>query len=413
MTNGRRPWAALPAAVAIPLRAALPGTVDAVVAAIGADVPAYRQQVDGAFGVALRRGVEIALGRQLSLLGTDEPALDARAAVAYRRIGAGEYAAGRALETLLAAYRIGARVAWDHHARAATAAGVSTDELVLLAEVVFVYIDELSAASVDGFAAEQAARAGYRDVRRSRLAAALIAGELATDPERVRTLADEAGWPLPARAAVALLPRPAHRGRDDLPSAPPDALVLEQEAEVIAVLPDPSGPGRRERLAAGLTTGEVYVGTVRPPEEAGLSLDHARRLRRLVAAGLVPSAPVVVATDHLVELVVAADPLLLGELTARALRPLAGLPPSRRMLLLSTLRAWLDHDGDRQAVAEALVVHPQTVSYRMGRLRELLGGALDDPRARMSLRLATAATPTPHPPSSATTGAGSGATRRG
>jgi DNA-binding PucR family transcriptional regulator len=100
---------------------------------------------------------------------------------------------------------------------------------------------------------------------------------------------------------------------------------------------------------------------------------------------------VVVAADHLVELVVAADPALLDELAERALRPLAVLSPARREPLLATLRAWLDHDGDRQAVAEALVVHPQTVSYRLARLRELLGGALDDPRARLGLRLATAA----------------------
>jgi DNA-binding PucR family transcriptional regulator len=32
-------------------------------------------------------------------------------------------------------------------------------------------------------------------------------------------------------------------------------------------------------------------------------------------------------------------------------------------------------------------VHPQTVRYRLGRLRELLGPALDDPDARFELEL--------------------------
>jgi DNA-binding PucR family transcriptional regulator len=32
-------------------------------------------------------------------------------------------------------------------------------------------------------------------------------------------------------------------------------------------------------------------------------------------------------------------------------------------------------------------VHPQTVSYRLGRLRELLGDDLDDPTARFELLL--------------------------
>jgi DNA-binding PucR family transcriptional regulator len=33
-------------------------------------------------------------------------------------------------------------------------------------------------------------------------------------------------------------------------------------------------------------------------------------------------------------------------------------------------------------------VHPQTARYRLGRLRELFGSALDDPEARFWLQLA-------------------------
>ncbi len=40
------------------------------------------------------------------------------------------------------------------------------------------------------------------------------------------------------------------------------------------------------------------------------------------------------------------------------------------------------------AMARALHLHPQTVRYRLTRLRELLGDALDDPDARFELELA-------------------------
>jgi DNA-binding PucR family transcriptional regulator len=40
------------------------------------------------------------------------------------------------------------------------------------------------------------------------------------------------------------------------------------------------------------------------------------------------------------------------------------------------------------AVAAALHVHPQTVRYRLKRLRELFGERLDDPRVRFELALA-------------------------
>ena len=38
--------------------------------------------------------------------------------------------------------------------------------------------------------------------------------------------------------------------------------------------------------------------------------------------------------------------------------------------------------------AAALHVHVQTVRYRLGQLRDLLGDALDDPAARLELALA-------------------------
>ena len=44
--------------------------------------------------------------------------------------------------------------------------------------------------------------------------------------------------------------------------------------------------------------------------------------------------------------------------------------------------------GARGAVAERLHVHPQTVRYRLGQLRELFGEDLDDPDRRFALMVA-------------------------
>ncbi len=362
--------------------------VNAIVTEIEASVPEYRGGLDGPFGQALRRGVEIALTRFLSLFGTDDPALGGRALEVYRRVGAGERREGRSLEALLSAYRTGARVAWEHMATAARGVEVDTGELVTLAEAIFVYIDELSAVSVEGYASEQAAQAGYRDVVRSRLAEMMLDGTLSTAPEAVSQLADAASWSVPARLAVAVIPLPTGTTSRRLPQAPSDALLLERGPDIVAIIPDPSGPGRRERLTAGLTDTEVYVGTVRPPEEARLSLAHARRVRRLVEEGVIPAAPVVAAADWLPEMVVAADEGLLADLTGRVLAPLQQVPPGRRQVLAETLAAWLAHHGDRQQVARTLVVHPQTVSYRLTTLQRLFGPALEEPRGRLALRLA-------------------------
>ena len=55
--------------------------------------------------------------------------------------------------------------------------------------------------------------------------------------------------------------------------------------------------------------------------------------------------------------------------------------------LVDTLRAYLDHFSDLPAAARALGVHPNTLRYRIRRLREVCGIRLDDPEARLLAQL--------------------------
>ena len=83
-----------------------------------------------------------------------------------------------------------------------------------------------------------------------------------------------------------------------------------------------------------------------------------------------------------------ADPDALSDLRQRALAPLSDLRPGQAERLVQTLRAWLLHRGRRDEVAAELFVHPQTVRYRMGQLRDIFGPALEDPRAVLELTIA-------------------------
>ena len=374
-----QPWSRLTTQVADVLRPTLPTVVQATVVEIARGVPAYSGALDSDMGPVVTRGTEIALSRLLDLFGTDHPALNVRSGRFYRRIGALESEQGRSMAALLSAYRIGARVAWEHMSARAVEAGVSTEQLVGLAESIFVYIDELSGASVQG----HASHAGLRGVRRSRLVELLVEGAALTDPVGVQEAADAVGWAIPERMAVAVVPLPP--GRE--PTPPPEVLALIEDDEAIAILPDPSGPGRRRSLERSWAGSQVFVGTVRPPAQAPISLAHARRVQRLVGQGRVPDTRVVAAADHLAEMVVAADVDLLGELEERVLRPLNGLPAGKREVMRHTLAVWLALQGDRQAVASFLHVHPQTVSYRYQRLQELFGDDLADPQQRLALQL--------------------------
>jgi DNA-binding PucR family transcriptional regulator len=53
-----------------------------------------------------------------------------------------------------------------------------------------------------------------------------------------------------------------------------------------------------------------------------------------------------------------------------------------------TALAYVRHRGNSVEMAAALHLHPQTVRYRITRLRELLGEQLDDPDARFELEIA-------------------------
>ena len=56
--------------------------------------------------------------------------------------------------------------------------------------------------------------------------------------------------------------------------------------------------------------------------------------------------------------------------------------------LLATLREWLSAGCSTAAAADALVVHRNTVTYRLGRIEQLTGRTLRDSSVRLELQLA-------------------------
>ncbi|MFD4661851.1 helix-turn-helix domain-containing protein [Streptomyces halstedii] len=56
--------------------------------------------------------------------------------------------------------------------------------------------------------------------------------------------------------------------------------------------------------------------------------------------------------------------------------------------LVRTLGAYVDASGDVRRAAERLVLHPNTLRYRLRRARERHGVDLDDPDTRLLVTLA-------------------------
>jgi PucR C-terminal helix-turn-helix domain len=381
VTQVTNPWEALPASLVDVLRPELPGVADEIIAEIGSSVPAYARPLEGAFGRGVRGGVDEALSQFLALIG-DPSSSRERGREVYRALGRGEWREGRSLDALLAAYRVGARVAWRRLARAGTAAGVQTETMNLLAEAIFAYIDELSAESVEGYAEAQALAAGERQRRRQRLLELLLTDPTATTGVR-RRAAEDSEWALPERAAVVVVEGDATRlaGR-----VGPDALGGRVGDAECVVMPDAEGPGRRAMLRAALRDRAAAIGPSVPLP--GLP-DTFRWAQGALALGA--DGPVRV-DDRLAALMVGSDPALAARLREQRLAPLDGLPDRSRARLAETLAVWLDERGNAVAVARRLHVHPQTVRYRLAQLRERFGEALEDADARFELQLALRST---------------------
>jgi len=376
------------------LRSRLPEVAEQTVRAIIVQVPAYTDALSGPIGANIRSAVELALGAFLRLAGGPSaaaagsplaPALDG----AYA-LGRGEARSGRSMEALLAAYRIGARASWRQFSRAAVENGLPADTMARFAELVFAYIDELSAASAAGHSDELATTGRVRERYLNRLVRSLLAGAAA---DRLREHADRAGWRPPVTLAAVLLPS-GHAPRavtslddrtlrtDELPGVPPD----EQSEMTVLLVPDADG-ARRTAVANALRGLDSYLGPAKPWTLARLSYLRVLRARRL---GLSQIDGLIDTDEQLTALVVAADSDALADLRRRVLAPLADLRPATADRLAETLRFWLLYRGRRDEVAQALHVHPQTVRYRVSQLRELYGDRLDDPDTVAALTVALA-----------------------
>ena len=382
------------------LRSRLPAVAEDTVRAIIVEVPGYANALVGPMGANIADAVQLALGGFLSLasrpLGSDPGTPLAPALEGAYALGRGEARSGRSMDALLAAYRVGARESWRELSRTAVEAGLSAETLSKFAELVFAYIDELSAASVAGHSDELATTGRVRDRYLAALALSLLRGE---SPTQVRSRAERANWEPPRTLTAVVLPE-AHVSRaygaldprtlrveEDLPD-------LDDDGSAVLLVPDADGTSRSAVLQA-LRHHHASIGPAKPWTDVRVSY-----LRVLRARGLplpTDQAEPLDTERHLAALVLAADPEALADLRGRVLGPLAELRPSTRDRLTETLRAWLLHQGHRDKVAASLHVHPQTVRYRMGQLRELYGSRLEDPSMVLALTIALGAAEQPHP----------------
>ena len=361
------------------LHAQLPTVAGRTWDAIVAEVAEYAEPQRGEIGANITRAVELALGTFLRLVESGaalEPGGPLSAALegAYA-LGRGEARAGRTMDALAAAYRVGARVAWREWGAVAVVDGVRPDTVVQFAELVFAYIDQLSAASVSGHTDELATTGRVRAQYLERLGRALVNQ---ADDDELAERAELADWTPPAMLTAVLLPS-AHASAV---AGLLDRRTLVMSSDVVgAGLPEdvtillvPDADTSRAALFQLLRNRPAVIGPTRRWTDVAASFRRAAKVLALLGQGDAP----VDTEQHLAQLVMSADAEATADLRERVLQPLAGLPEATKAKLAETLRSWLLHQGRRDDVAAELFIHPQTVRYRMTQLRAHYGERLND-----------------------------------
>jgi hypothetical protein len=384
-----QPWHALPPELADAIEPELPKATEEILATIGREVPEYARPLEGAFGVAIRTGVSEALRQFVDLIREPGAGRESGRDV-YVGLGRAEFREGRTLDSLQSAYRVGARVAWRRVSAAARRAKVDPEQLGLLAEAIFAYIDELSADSVEGYAQAQREQEGERQRRRRELVALLLRDPPAPDAE-IRSAAQAAGWRL-ARSAAPLAVAEEDLGRVGRRLSA-DALVAPLGGVGCALVP----AGDRKELEQATRKLTAALGPAVPRSELPGAWSIASAALRAADAGAIEADGLIVAEEHLPDLLLFESGGIAERLSETRLAPLDDLTPAGRARMEETALAYVQHGGNAAAMARALHLHPQTIRYRLGRLRELFGDQLTDPDARFELELALRSRNSPQP----------------
>jgi len=377
------------------LEAALIERLDALLDEVGVGLAQYwpdyadylesdRADITEAAALFVRRLVEMSDG-VLPPPGDPRQPGDETVHLVFEQIGRQQQQEGIDLNRLLTAFQLGARVAWRHVAATALELGETPDSLALLADTVFVFVNQLSFSATRGYLQAQLDDTRARERRREELAELLLSGR--ASEAAIRSAAAQCGWRIPERAAAVLVDSDDSAGRQVLDHLRADSLPIRRPDLHGAIVPDPHVRGRRDDLARQLQGAHAVVGYAVPLERLPRSTEVAQVAIELRSAGLLHGDPVF-AEEHLDTVIVHRDRGLIETLTQQVLAPLGELNDDARARMTETLTAWLHRQGDHRAMAADLSIHPQTVRYRLHQLQDLFGETLDDPRTRARLFLA-------------------------
>ncbi|MFG2500839.1 helix-turn-helix domain-containing protein [Streptomyces sp. NPDC048441] len=295
------------------------------------------------------------------------------------------------LPEVLRCYRVACAMLWDlllDHARSQTRPEVM-DALVDASSTLWRLSDEHALALTEAYRAATAEILTAQQRRRSALVEALFTGQLALE-SGAWEVGKLLGLPLDAKLMV-VAAETAGLAEESLPGVERSLaevgvvsawqLTPTLQTGVIALREE-----QHDAILAVLNATAAARTGVSPLYSSLSETPRALHLARSALAEIPPgkTAVSVFSTSPLAALI-AYDPDEGRRLAKHVLGPVLDLSPEDRDALLHTLQAFVDHAGSAERAGRILHCHPNTVRYRLNRLRELTGRSLSDPRALAEL----------------------------
>lgn len=318
-----------------------------------------------------------------------------------RRSAARRVHQGISLESLLHAYRLWCQYVWETVTTTARESRRDEREAALrMAGKIIEQMNVISTVVAQAYIEEAEGVWSDREVIRRDLLEAMLAGQASTD--RVRTQASAIGHDLRDSYVVVLVARAASVDEDPLVRARTVQPSLRHAVEVIKVRLRPDGGGatlvglRHEQvvvlypadrpggqttlrrqcdaLASDVAGTGFFVGIGgwhAGPEGIATSYADAREALEIAIRSGTSGIPVSF-DDVVLEHIARSSPRS-RQLLADSLRPLRAYDEKRGAELVATLRAYMESGFNLTRSAAALSVNPNTVVYRLRRIRELTG----------------------------------------
>lgn len=349
-------------------------------------IPEYSDTADAQSGQTVKLCVEQGLAQFTEQI--THPALpqEIRANI-FRAIGRLEAQRGHSIDSIQAAFRLVARLAWRYIIEFGQRSELAPSMMWLIGDAALVHLDRLVTLMAEGYA-EVSPSTTETVSHHRRMLLNMVVAKSPPARRKLDETASQSNWRLPSQVCAVVLLKPASADHNVVPQLPDQFLADLNGTRPILIVPEPNGWSWTDALAQRVPTWPAVVGPTVRLSEAGKSLRQALDLAMLVTDGHLERKPVMWCSEHLYTLWLLNDDLLARQLIHSRLTPLLPLPDKQQLRLRSTLLAWIEQGGSAPKVARQLGVHPQTVRYRLRQLEKLFGTQLTDPRSRFEMELA-------------------------